>query len=401
MSMRIRVTLRCMAASEIADMIPRETIEEIRKTDPRPLFKAYVAAHEGEATGELVGFGNIVKRWYRAAIEKLHDRIEEGLEVFHSHAATNDRSGSLPIGRVVAKKLKMIEGRLSTIVACYILPGHRRQQLDVASIEADLNLEVDRGGNIIAAGVNEVTGLALANSEVAKPGFDHATLIGELQAFAKKNLKEEDFMPKPTAEEIKAMIREAELQPSDVFGFGELRADPVILEQMREKNASPEIYYEIRDLKRQLAETGKQLTEAMKQNKDLTEKLSTQDGALKTGQLEVAKTKVGTLFEKQKGERKLDEKQEKFIRARLPRFVPQKAEEVEKEFNTYLDGEIDEYAKIAKDVFGIEAENKGTGNEGDKKKDPATGPVDKGKDESPANKYISPATNPMIKTFEQ
>ena len=54
-------------------------------------------------------------------------------------------------------------------------------------------------------------------------------------------------MDKPTAEEIKQLIREAGLQPSEIFGIREIVADPAIKEQMREKNVSPEVYYELRE----------------------------------------------------------------------------------------------------------------------------------------------------------
>jgi len=182
--LKIRVALHCMASSEIAGMIPEETIREIKKTDPNPLFRAYVVAHEGEAKGNLVGYGNIVKKWYRAIIDKLHEKIEAGLQLFHGHGATNDQAGRISIGRVVGKALREISGRWSSIVACYIEPASRRLNLDVASIEAEIDLDVDGKGNIIANDVNNVSAIALGNSEIETPGFAGATLLGQLQAFA-------------------------------------------------------------------------------------------------------------------------------------------------------------------------------------------------------------------------
>jgi hypothetical protein len=187
--MKIRVALHCMASSEIAGMIPEETIREIKKTDPNPLFRAYVVAHEGEAKGNLVGYGNIVKKWYRAIVDKLHNKIEAGLQLFHGHGATNDQTGRIPIGRVVGKALREIAGRWSSVVACYIEPASRRLNLDVASIEAEIDLDVDGKGNIIANDVNNVSAIALGNSEIETPGFAGATLLGQLQAFAKEHEK--------------------------------------------------------------------------------------------------------------------------------------------------------------------------------------------------------------------
>jgi len=199
--MKIRVALQFMASSEIAGMIPAETIAEIKKTDPNPLFRAYVVAHEGEARGNLVGYGNIVKKWYRAIVDKLHEKIEAGLQLFHGHGATNDQTGRIPIGRVVGKALREIAGRWSSIVACYIEPASRRLNLDVASIEAEIDLDVDGKGNIIANDVNNVSAIALGNSEIETPGFAGATLLGQLQAFAKeRDIKTEIGHKIPSAE---------------------------------------------------------------------------------------------------------------------------------------------------------------------------------------------------------
>jgi hypothetical protein len=56
----------------------------------------------------------------------------------------------------------------------------------VASIEAEIDLNVDGKGNIIANDVNNVSAIALGNSEIETPGFAGATLLGQLQAFAKE-----------------------------------------------------------------------------------------------------------------------------------------------------------------------------------------------------------------------
>ncbi|MCX6348724.1 MAG: hypothetical protein NTV79_04355 [Candidatus Aureabacteria bacterium] len=185
--MKIRVSLQEMAASEIAAMIPAGTIEEIKKTDRSPLFRAYVVGHEGEARGNLVGLGNIVKKWATAVIEKLHDRIKAGLSLFLGHGPTNEATDRIPIGRVVGKKLMTIDGRTSAVIAAYIDPKYSKMDLNVASIEASVDLEVDRQGNIMANDVSEVTGIALGNSAIDTPGFAGATLIGQLQAFAIEN----------------------------------------------------------------------------------------------------------------------------------------------------------------------------------------------------------------------
>lgn len=383
--MRIKAQLREMAASELAAMIPSSEMMRIQATDAHPHFKAFVVGHEGEASGNMVGVGNVVKRWFRSAIEKLHDRIQVGIQLFHSHGATNEHAGREPIGEVVGKRAMNIGDRLSAIVACYIYPAFRHLPLDVASIEANVVFEHDRLKGLYVAEVDEVTGIALGHSSIEKPGFPGATLLGQLQAFVAK----ERYMGKPTAEEIRQLIREAELQPSDIFTVGEITADPIVTEQAREKNvSSPQVYYELREHKRLLAEAEKRAKDAEKTSKDLTDQIKAKDDAIRAGAIEAAKAKVPTLFEKQKATRKLDAGQTKYIQSRLARFTPTKAEDVEKEFETYLDSEVDEFGKV-QEILGVKP--KGENKKG------GIGPEDNSDVPGP-DKYITPATNPMIKT---
>lgn len=188
--MRIRATLQYMAESEIKAMIPNDKIAEIKKKTPKPIFKAFVVGHEGEARGNLVGVGNIIKQWFKSTVKMLYDKIRVGLQLFHGHAETNDNEGRLPIGEVVGKAEKTIDKKLSTVVACWIYPDYSHLPLDVASIEANIDLAGDEESGYKVLNVDDVTGIALGNSQVETPGFPGATLLGQLQAFAKdKNIK--------------------------------------------------------------------------------------------------------------------------------------------------------------------------------------------------------------------
>ena len=382
--MKIRATLHAMAESEIMAMVDRDLLTNIKTKDSSPMLKAFVVGHEGEAQGTLLGVGNVVKKWFGDAIEKLSNKINVGLKLFHGHAATNDTEGRVSVGEVVGKNLLNIKDRLSSVVACWIYPEYRHLPLDVASIEADIDLVGDSQDRLYVADVNEISGIALGNSEIETPGFPGATLLGQLQAFAKTTLiKGENKM---TLAELKQAIQEGKFQPSDLFGREDIFADPTISEQVKEKvsNASGYNIRKLEDLTEERAALKKKLDEA---EVKITESEKEKDAL----RLESAKTKVGSLFDTQKTERKLDEKQVKFIQNRLGGFTPQKVEDVEKEFNTHLDDELKEYETMAKDVFGIEIKEKPPdgGNGG-------TGP---GKTPAPGtdNKYLDPAQNPMIK----
>jgi len=46
-------------------------------------------------------------------------------------------------------------------------------------------MEVDSQGEVVVVDVEDVSAIALANGEVEQPGFPGATLLGQLQAFAR------------------------------------------------------------------------------------------------------------------------------------------------------------------------------------------------------------------------
>jgi len=208
--MRIQAQLRLMAASEISEMIPPDVLRDIKLRDSNPVFRAFVVGHEGEAKGNLVGIGNIVKQWFKTAIKKLHSKISAGIKLFSGHAETNETEGRIPIGEIVAKKLMQVKDKLSSIVACYVYPDFRHLPFDVASIEANINLEQNEEGNFDVIDTEEVTGVALGNSDIDKPGFSGATLLGELQAFA-----EEKGITLKSESRPKRLLRINEPEPSE------------------------------------------------------------------------------------------------------------------------------------------------------------------------------------------
>lgn len=182
-AIRFNVALQEMAADEIMEMVGESILNKLRASDPNPLIKAFVVGHEGESKGNLVGFGNVIKRWLKTMIRALGSKIKAGLQLFHGHADTNSHAGRVPIGEVVGTKIKEIEGRESVIVACHIKPEFKNLPLDVASVETTVDYKQNPDGTLEILDVSDVTGIALGNSQIQNPGFAGATLLGQLQAF--------------------------------------------------------------------------------------------------------------------------------------------------------------------------------------------------------------------------
>jgi len=386
--LKFRAFLLEMAESEIMNMVSTAQYMRIKLADPKPVFRAYVVGHEGISTGTISAFGqklgSVVKKWYQAAIRKLHDKIDIGLKLFHSHVDTNEHVGRMEIGEVVGRALKTIDDKLSVVIAAYIQPQFRNLPLDIASIEANIYLTDNDG--VYEADVENVSGIALGSSRVETPGFAGATLLGQVQAFAEKSQKinfgENKTM---TLEELKQAIQEGKFKPSDLFDADGIFADPVIKEQVTERIKNARGY------------DNRKYEELIDERSKLQEKVKEHETTIGKLQTETAKNQVGGLFEKMKEKRGLDEKEIKFIEKKLSKFEPKEIEKIEPELNKYVDDLVDEFTEIRTDVF---EEKIGGGENGDKGKT-KTGD-DKGKETITSARKEDPSAkspfdvNPLI-----
>jgi len=351
--MRFRATILEMAASEILDYIPTSVYERIKASDSKPVFRAYVIGHEGQSEGKVVGAGNIVKRWFASAIEKIVEKLQFGTKVFHEHAETNIHKGRTQIGEVVGKAKKIINDKLSAIAIMYIKPEYRGVPLDVASIEADVILNSDQDKGIYDADVENITAVALGNRAVNRPGFPGAELLSQIQAFAQSQFNQRGG-EMATISEVRDFIKAENLKPSDIFGLGDLTKDPMIEEHIEQaKKEALKGEYEHR--KRDEAGFDKTKEALVKEHET---KIKEKDDLIVKLRTENIQSKTGAWLEAQKAKREFDEEQMKYINRNLPKFKPEDPEKAEDEFNKFLDGQIDELAGIKKEVFGEETEKK-------------------------------------------
>jgi len=359
----IRATIMEMASSEILSHIPANVYEEVKSIDPHPEFRAYVIGHEGISEGKVVGHGDMVKRWFASAIEKIVAKLQYGTKIFHKHAKTNSPAGRGVIGHIVGKAKQIIGDNLSAIAIAYIKPEYRDLKLDVASIEADVILSDDQNRGIYDANVEDITGIALGDSAVQRPGFPGATLVSQIQAFAQSQ-----FTPgggeMTTINEVRDFIKTGNLKPSDIFGLGDLTKDPMIEEHVeaeRKKAVTGEYEHRKRD------EEGFDKTKD-KLVKDHEKKVKEQNDLIAKQTIEIIQTKTASWLEAQKEKRGLDDKQMKFINRNVSKFKAEDADKAEDEFNKFLDDQVDELSGIEKDVFDIEPDkDKGKAGGGEPK----------------------------------
>lgn len=338
-----------MAESEIRAMIPPYYFDNIKRRDPKPLFKAFVVGQEGQAESNWVGFGKVVKNWFKDAIGKLSRKIYPGLSLFYNHAETNEPDEDRrEIGEVAGSRAQDVKGKFSAVIAAYIYPEYKKLTLDIASVEVDVFIDDSGVDEIHAVNVDDVTGIALGNSAVDSPGFPGATLLGELQAFAgqsqsNKGGRDVDI----TISDVKDFIKADKVKPSDLFGNDALTSDPFVkgyVEDERKDASSGEYGHR----KRHETKFDSDREEWEKKEKAQAEEIK----KLKT---EGAKIKAVDLFNTKVKERKLDKKQTKFIEQKRTDFEPEDLENLDKEVDKFMDGKLEEYKKTA-DIFGVKTE---------------------------------------------
>lgn len=388
--MRFTARFQMMAASEILTMIPASEYERIKREDPSPTFRAYVIGHEGEATGKVVGRGNVVARWFKSAVENIAARLGFGTKIFHDHGATNEHAGRTPIGEVVGKAVKKIADKLSAIAVVYIRPEFRNLPLDVASIEADVRFSANERTDEYEADVNDITGIALGNSQINRPGFANASLLAQVQAFASSKYSSQgDAMDQLTLEDVRTFIRTEKLKPSDIFSTESLSSDPAVkgfMETETRRAVSGEYAHRKRD-EEKFAE----------EKKTFEERIKKLEGDVTSRDVQIASAKLPTLLSRVVGARKLSDAQKRFVEAKLGDFKPANVADLEKEFDVFVDGRIDEFKKTA-EILGVKVEadvKKGDGKS-DEKKGGEPSPDAKTSSGVIEDKYLDPEQNPFI-----
>jgi hypothetical protein len=343
----IRAELQSLAKREILEMVPVDTIARIKETDPKPEFKVFCVGHDGVANAQELSFGRKVVKAYhyvKNMIFRLGERLQYGTPIFNNHGDTNDHAGREKIGELVGKSVKMVGDKLSALAVTYIYPQFKNLSLDVASIEGEVEYYAKGNDSGDVIDINKITGIALGSSKVNTPAFPGATLLGTLQAFSKDAQFDRKTEEKMTVAEIIEAIKEVGAKVTDLFTPEEIVAsDPA-------KKAKQTEYEHAKRIEESL---GKEREKVITLTKELGEK----DTKIKTLGEVVSRTQVGTLFTKSNDARKFNDKQKAFIERRLGSFKSEKTgDELQLEFDKYLDTEIKEFGEYAK-VMGLKVED--------------------------------------------
>jgi len=338
--------IQSLADGELVGMVDPQTLARLKTKETHPEIRAYAIGHEGTANFRLPDnpLSSKIFRWAREAVGWLHDKLSVGTKVFNRHSQTNSHEGRTPVGEVVGKTLKDIDGVLTSIAAFYIYPEYREEVLDVASIEASIVYDTEPGGYGRPINVENITGIAVSDSRVDSPGFPGATLLSAVAAFAGENM---------TLAEIKKFVEESGYRPSQVFPLESLTTDNTVVEFVKTE-------------KRNVWEQNKRLEDEVGKLKDDMAKQSNEyDAKLKEAASTVLMAKSTSVLDKLISDRKLTPKQAEYVKADIRRFKSESDTEdgLSKDVNVFIDEELTDMAERAK-LFGVELTEEMVGETG-------------------------------------
>ena len=294
-------------------------------------------------------------------IRRLSETIKTGSKFFIGHQDTNSHDGRTEVGTVLSSFLKEINGKMSSVIVGHFPNEDQVRDMDACSMEADISVDTE---NNVVEDINEVTGIALANSDVNSPAFPGALRLSAIQCFENtKNRRKEDkeiIMAQETItfKDVESFVRDHNVWPHQLYTEQDLRSDRnfgVLFDdnsKMKTENESLE----------------KELEKSKKETKKLQ----------KDQQDSVAIDRLKDLMPKD-----LTDKQKEFI---TKRFKPEILEDVSDDsLKKYIEEGRNDFAETAK-LFGVaDDKQSGTGSKDD------TGNEDKGSgdgDSTPEDKAL-------------
>ena len=358
--------------------------------DAHPIIKAFTVAHEGNSENISLDGVRTPIQWMRDAIGWIKEKIQLHTPVFNHHGAPGDNSheGRVSIGEIVGKKLTTVGNRVATIAALYIYPQYRNLPLDVASIEADITYARE-GDRVWPTGIKQITGIALASSDLATPGFPHATLLGSIAAFAAGGST-------MTVEEVKTAVGALSIKPEQLFSAEVLTGSEAVRGYIAQEKK------DTREHARRVTEERDKLQQS---NDVLQVKYDTDIGALQVKSMASQKSVV---FDVIATERNLPDVEKQFASKTLRHFSTTATDEAgyKADLNKFVDGVLVDFTGL-KPILGIKVEEgKGDGNAGDDAANQAASAAAKsapstlpdGRDFIPAQEkgMLDPEKNPLL-----
>lgn len=252
-------------------------------------------------------------------IRQLAEKIQAGIKFFIGHKETNSQKNRESVGEILSSFVKEIGGRLVNVIIGHFPNKEKVENMDVCSMEADIYTDEEN----IVGDINDISGIALGNSNKENPAFPGALKLNTVQCFDTK--QGEKIM---TFEEIKKAIHDMNIHPWQIFSMDDIKND--------------------REFSKIFTENTTLKIEKDKHEKDYKKLKDESDGAIKKIAIGEASTQLDKLMKEG-----YTDKQREFIKKR---FNPTVLEDLSKEnLEKHLEKEKKEFAETAK-LFGVAEE---------------------------------------------
>ena len=235
------------------ELIPKQILNKIKKTDPKPYFKAYVLAHEGTSSPKLLSDkqNRYTFHWSSGIIQAMSSVLKTGIPIFKNHNTDNSTSDRKTIGQLVGNQFTKVKGKLSQVIVAYFPKSQvdNAKDSDIVSLEGNVSYDKNGFNNIVKA-IDKITGIAIGNSGDFVPAFSGATEIGQLQMFepitdtvepevvetvqpeikkVRKQIMEEieidQLIKKASLKDTKREIERRRIEPKDIYTTKEIFGD--------------------------------------------------------------------------------------------------------------------------------------------------------------------------------
>lgn len=333
--------------TELINNIDPNVLEEIKKRDPSPLFKAFVVAHEGESNSHEVGVGKRVMKWFRNAVRKVYDVLKIGTPAFPGHNSDNSIEGRQVIGRVVGKFQNMAGNIEKVISIIQIFNPFKDDPYDCCSFEGEMRIPNNINNIVGDNDLGAITGIVLANTALgAIPAFPGAKLMAAVQMLENGGKKME-------LHEIKK-------------GIQELNVTPLMLWSMEELKKFPQINDEFAKVESKLNNQGEAFTRITSERDSQVDKNKEHEKTISDLKLQLKNNESVSVFDSVVDERKIEDPiMKQYIVSRKSNFrLDSVKDDVKGKANKFIDDRIKDFENDKK-IFNPEAKKKDEGGKGD------------------------------------
>ncbi len=332
---------------DVLRIVGESRMRRLKEQYRNPDIRMFVIAHEGFAEG-MSGIRKRILLYMKQTVQRVADAIGIGIPAYFQHDKGRERD---QIGEVVGRKFVNDKHMSYTVAAILVYPDWKELDLDVASMEAEIEIKGEEVYN-----VRNVSAIALSNSHIDSPGFPHAKLVAAFEYFTSTNTGSgaETFTstsgdptntgakperPKTmNLNDIKQWLTDNKIRVTDVFELDEIMQNPEVDKVVkRELQTKHEHARRVEDkLKRVEEEKNKELDNLLEQVKEYRGKIveASSVSTLATALNKIEDVKMRGYVEQRAKERiagKIDGIDDP---SKVEEFVQQSVDEVVKDLET-------------------------------------------------------------------